>query len=76
MTMPPAIAVRMGNLAPQEKKGITRMVAVRSFSSASVRVLIIAGTLHPKPMIMGMNARPETPKRRKIRSRMNATRAM
>ena len=76
MTIPPEIAVRMGNFAPQEKKGITRIVAVRSFSSARVRVLIIAGTLHPNPMIMGMNALPETPKRRNTLSRMNATRAI
>ena len=76
MTIPPAIAVRMGSFAPQEKKGMTRIVAVRSLWSASVRVLIIAGTLHPKPIIMGINALPETPKRRNTRSRINATRAI
>ena len=44
-----------------EKNGITRTVAVRSFSSASVRVFIIAGTEQPKPIIMGRNARPDKP---------------
>lgn len=66
----------MGSFAPQLKKGITLMVAVRSFSSASVRVLIIAGSEQPKPIIIGINALPERPKRRKILSRMNATRAI
>ena len=32
VTKPPAIAVRMGSFAPHEKKGITRTVAVLSFS--------------------------------------------
>ncbi len=76
VTIAPATAVKMGSLAPHEKNGITRTVAVRSCSSASVRVLIMAGSEQPKPMIMGMNALPESPNLRKIRSKMNATRAM
>ena len=32
-TIAPAIAVNIGNLAPQEKKGITLTVAILSFSS-------------------------------------------
>ena len=75
-TSAPATAVRIGSLAPQEKNGMTRIVAVRSFSSARVRVLIIAGTEQPKPIIMGRNARPERPNLRNILSRMNAIRAM
>ena len=75
-TIAPAIAVKMGSLAPQEKNGITRTVAVRSFSSASVRVFIIAGTEQPKPIIIGINARPESPKRRNILSKINAIRAI
>ena len=49
---------------------------MRSFSSASVRVLMNAGTEHPKPIIIGMNALPERPNLLKILSRMNATRAI
>ena len=75
-TIAPATAVRMGSFAPQEKKGITLMVAVRSFSSARVRVFIMAGTEQPKPIIMGMKALPESPKRRNTLSRMKAIRAM
>ena len=75
-TIAPATAARIGNFAPQEKKGMTRIVAVRSFSSASVLVFIIAGTEHPKPIIIGINARPESPKRRNILSIMNAIRAI
>ena len=58
VTSPPAIAVKIGSFAPQEKKGMTRTVAILSFSSASVRVLIIAGTEQPKPIIIGMNDFP------------------
>ena len=75
-TIAPAQAVRIGNFAPQEKKGITRTVAVLSFSSASVLVLIIAGTEQPKPMIIGMNALPERPNFLNALSRMNAIRAI
>ena len=65
----PQTAARMGALAPQVKKGMTRLVMVRSFSSARVRVLMTAGTEQPKPMIMGMNALPESPNLRKARSK-------
>ena len=75
-TIPPAIAVKMGNFAPQEKNGMTRMVAVLSFSSAKVRVLTMAGMEQPKPMIMGINALPERPNLLKILSKINATRAI
>ena len=74
--MPPAIAVRIGSFAPQLKKGITRIVAIRSFSSARVRVLTIAGTEQPKPIIIGINALPDRPNFLKMRSRMKATRAI
>ena len=75
-TRPPAIAVKIGNLAPQEKNGITRTVAVLSFSSAKVLVLIIAGTEHPKPIIIGIKERPDKPNFLKIRSKIKATRAI
>ena len=74
--MPPHTAARMGAFAPQVKKGMTRLVMMRSLSSASVRVLTAAGTEQPKPMIMGMNALPESPNFLNALSRMNATRAM
>lgn len=74
--IPPAIAVKIGNLAPQLKKGITRIVAVLSLSSANVLVLIIAGTEQPKPIIIGMNARPDNPNLLKILSRIKAIRAI
>ena len=70
--MPPATAVSMGSFAPQLKKGMTRMVATLSFSLARVRVLIIAGTEQPKPIIIGINALPERPNLRKILSSINA----
>ena len=60
----------------QEKKGMTRIVWIRSFSVLRPRVLIIAGTEQPKPMIIGRKARPERPNFRKTRSKMKATRAM
>ena len=66
----------MGSLAPQEKNGITLMVAILSLSSARVLVLIMAGIEQPNPMIIGMKALPESPNLRNILSRMNATRAM
>ena len=72
----PAIAVKIGNLAPQLKNGITRTVAVLSFSSESVLVFIMAGTEQPKPIIIGMNALPDKPNFLKILSRIKATRAI
>ena len=75
-TIAPATAVRIGSFAPHEKNGITLIVAVFSFSSAKVRVLIIAGTEQPKPIIIGMNARPDKPNLRKILSKIKATRAI
>ncbi len=62
--------------APQVKNGITRIVLILSFSVASVRVLIIAGIAQPKPIIIGIKARPETPNLRKIRSNIKAIRAI
>ena len=39
-------------------------------------MLIIAGTLQPKPIIIGIKALPDNPNLRKIRSRIKATRAI
>ena len=76
LEIPPAIATRIGNLAPQEKNGITLIVETFSFSSASVLVLIIAGTEQPKPIIIGIKALPDKPNLRKILSKIKATRAI
>ena len=76
ITIPPEMAVKIGNFAPQLKNGITLTVATLSFSSASVLVFIIAGTEQPKPIIIGINALPESPKRLKILSKINATLAI
>ena len=72
----PAHAVKIGSLALHEKNGITRTVAILSFSVANVLVLVIAGTEQPKPIIIGINALPLTPNLLKIRSRIKATRAI
>ena len=68
--------MRKSAFAPQVKNGMTRIVFVLSLSVERVRVLIIAGTPQPKPMIIGMKARPETPKRRNKRSKMKAAGAI
>ena len=74
--IPPEIATKIGSFAPQEKNGITLIVAVLSLSSASVRVLTIAGTEQPNPIIIGMKALPDKPKLRNILSKIKATRAI
>ena len=74
--MAPAMAVNIGNFAPQEKNGITRTVAVLSLSSARVLVFIIAGTEQPKPIIIGINALPESPNFLNALSSINAIRAI
>ena len=66
----------MGSLAEQLMKGVSRMVIRRSRSLERVRVAMMAGTLHPKPMSMGTKLRPERPILRKSLSITKATRAM
>ena len=51
-------------------------VILRSRSLARVREAIIAGTLQPKPMIIGTKEEPERPILRSILSITKATRAM
>ena len=65
-----------GSLAEQDMKGISRMVIRRSFSFSMVRAPIMAGTEQPKPMSMGMNALPDRPKCRRVRSMTKAALAM
>ena len=76
IAIPPAIPVRIGSFAPQEKKGMTLIVAVFSFSSAKVLVLTIAGTEQPNPIIIGIKALPDKPNLRNNLSRIKATRAI
>ena len=52
------------------------MVIRRSFSFSMVRAPIMAGTEQPKPMSMGINAFPLSPKRRSSRSMIKAARDM
>ena len=66
----------MGSLAEQLMKGVSRMVILRSRSLERVRVAMMAGTLHPKPMSMGTKLRPERPILRNSLSITKATRAM
>ena len=66
----------MGSLAPQDMKGTRRMVIRRSFSFSIVLAPMTAGTVQPNPMSMGMNALPERPKCRSVRSMTKAARAI
>ena len=66
----------MGNLALQDINGVRTMVTFRSRSLERVRVAMMAGTLHPKPMSMGTKERPERPIFRSSLSMTKATRAI
>ena len=66
----------MGNLALQDINGVRTMVIFRSRSLERVRVAMMAGTLHPKPMSMGTKERPERPIFRSSLSMTKATRAI
>ena len=74
--IPPAIAVKIGSFAEQEKNGMTLIVAVLSLSSEMVLVLTIAGTLQPNPIIIGIKALPLNPNLRNNLSKIKATRAI
>ena len=52
------------------------IVIRRSRSCSIVREAIMPGTPQPIPISIGMNDLPDNPKRRKIRSMINATRAI
>ena len=56
--------------------GVRRMVSLRSREEGRVRVAMTAGTVQPKPMIIGTIERPDRPILRSARSMKNATRAM
>ena len=53
--------VYTGNLALQLIKGVTNMVSKRSFLFSIFLALIMAGTAHAKPLIMGITLLPFNP---------------
>ena len=57
-------------------KGLIRIVIRRLLWLSIVRVAMMAGTLQPKPMSIGMNDLPCRPMRCMRRSMMKAARAM
>ncbi len=50
-----------GSLAEQDIKGVTNMVFRLSCSVSRALVAIMAGTVQPKPSIMGRKALPDNP---------------
>ena len=66
----------IGSFAPHGMKVVVIMVILRSRSFSMVREAITPGTPHPLPINIGMKDLPERPNLRKIRSMMNATRAI
>ena len=66
----------IGSFAPQGTKVVVMIVILRSLSLSMVRDAMIPGTPQPEPISIGMKDFPERPNLRKIRSMMNATRAM
>ena len=56
--------------------GLTSIVVRRTFRSSMVRVAIMAGTLHPKPITSGINDLPCRPNERIVRSIKKTARAM
>lgn len=66
----------MGVLAPQGMNVVVMIVMRLSFSFSMVRVAMTPGTPHPMETSMGIKDFPERPNLRKMRSMMNATRAM
>ena len=57
----PAISTKIGSLPAQDMNGMMAMVIIRLFLLSIARVAIIAGTLQPKPITIGMNDLPCRP---------------
>ena len=72
---PATIAIN-GSFAPQGINVVVIIVILRSRSLSIVREAMIPGTPHPEPINIGIKDLPDKPKRRKIRSMINAIRAM
>ena len=54
----PIRTIYSGSLALHDINGVTSMVTRRLFGLSIVRDAMIAGTLHPNPIIMGINDFP------------------
>ena len=65
-----------GILALHDMNGFIRIVMIRLLRLSIVRDAIIAGTLHPNPIIKGINDFPCSPIRCMILSMIKAARAM
>ena len=72
----PAISAMIGIFAPQGMNVVVMMVILRSRSFSIVRDAMTPGTPQPEEISIGMKDLPDRPSLRKIRSMMNATRAM
>ena len=72
----PAIIAIKGTFAPQGMKVVVMIVIRRSFSFSIVLDAMTPGTPQPIPISIGMKDLPERPNLRKIRSMMNAIRAI
>ena len=72
----PAISMYTGSLALHDMNGLMSTVIMRLLRLSIVREAMIAGTLHPNPMIRGMNDLPCRPMQCIILSIMNAALAM
>jgi len=70
------IRMYTGNLALHDIKGLISIVRILSLRDSMVRDAITAGTLHPKPMIRGINDLPCKPILCMTLSIIKATRAM
>ena len=66
----------MGSRPAQDMNGMMAMVISRLFRLSMERVAMMAGTLQPKPITMGMNDLPCRPIRCISLSTINAARAM
>ena len=72
----PAIRAMIGSLAPHGMNVVVMMVILRSRSFSIVLDAMIPGTPHPVPISIGMNDLPDRPNLLKIRSMINAIRAI
>ncbi len=72
----PAMSAITGSLAPHGIKVVVMIVILRSLSLSIVRDAIMPGTPHPLLISIGINDLPDKPDLRKIRSIINATRAI
>ena len=72
----PAISAMIGSFAPHGINVVVMIVIFRSRSFSIVLEAITPGTPHPVPISIGINDFPDNPNFRKIRSIINAIRAI